>query len=223
MRVIIISSPEQSPVKRPTKFGKKKLAAVVGSIGGLVGIIAILANLATIWTTASDLYTSILAPAASATPHSNPMVNTSADPASSTSPTLSPPTTPAPTSVPTVKPTAQIGAPPEGLTTTKTRVTVPVTVSPASVSGYVWYVAVRPHHHTKSDYLYRLPAGATSIAVDIGPARGDGSGPTDKYDIVPVLIDADNAAKFGGYDDKDAIPQGSQIFAGVTIQRKPQP
>jgi hypothetical protein len=121
---------------------------------------------------------------------------------------------------PTESASASILAPANGLTTTQTQVTLSISYAPRTVSGSVWYVVVRAAHHTTSDFLYRLPPGATSLPVGIGPPTS-GSGASDDYYIRPALIDAADASKIGTYRETFA-PDNTTYFPGITIHRKPQ-
>jgi len=116
---------------------------------------------------------------------------------------------------------AKITAPADGLTTTETTVTLSITAAPESVAGWVWYVVVKPAHHTTSDYLYRMRPETGSLTVGIGPATG-GSGATDDYVIRPALIRSADAATIGGYDEADFAPGDTRYFSGITVHRESQ-
>jgi hypothetical protein len=121
----------------------------------------------------------------------------------------------------TVSARAGITAPDNGLTTQQTKVTLSISASPASVSGWVWYVVVQPAHHTTSDYLYRLRPETGALTVGIGPATG-GSGATDDYLIRPALIRSAAAADIGGYRDDVFAPSDTRYFTGITVHRESQ-
>ncbi|GIF22690.1 hypothetical protein BJ973_003011 [Actinoplanes tereljensis] len=121
----------------------------------------------------------------------------------------------------TVSARATITAPANGLTTQETKVTLSISASPATVSGWVWYVVVQPAHHTTSDYLYRLRPETGTLTVGIGPATG-GSGATDDYVIRPALIRSAAATDIGGYRDDVFAPADTRYFTGITIHRESQ-
>ncbi|GAA2611556.1 hypothetical protein [Paractinoplanes durhamensis] len=116
---------------------------------------------------------------------------------------------------------ATITAPADGLTTTDTSVRLSISAAPVSVAGWVWYVVVKPAHHTTSDYLYRMRAETGTLTVGIGPATG-GSGATDDYVIQAALIEAGAADTIGGYRDDMFAPAGTRYFGRITVHRESQ-